>query len=184
MLASSRRWPGPMVLATIDSRPPVPDAVRTMTSYCVWNAHRSPATQSRRTPANCGPRWAIISRASASRTAGGSGVGPGVRRFRAAIAPTIPEPSRGEVTGQQQQTALDRHACFGIVDGLVADRAGIAQGQRLALQRPTQAGRSNSLDGSVQRYQRDDLARLGPPGARLARAEQAALVVFVEQRDG
>src|SRR5919199_2193232 len=184
MLASSRRWPGPRVLATIDSRPPVPDAVRMTTSYCVWNAHCSPATHSRRTRANSGPRWAIISRASASRTAGGSGVGPGVRRFRAAIARTIPEPSLGEVTRQQQQPAFDRHAGFGIVDGLVADCAGIAQGQRLAVQRPTQAGCSDSLDGSAQRYQRDDLARFGSPGARLAGAEQGALVVFVDQRDG
>src|SRR5205807_4617413 len=113
-----------------------------------------------------------------------SGVGPGVRRFWEAIAPTIPEQSLGKVTGDQQQPAFDRHSRLGVTCGLVADTPGIAHLQTLALERPTQSLRSDSLRCVDDRNERDDLARLGPPRVLRAGPQQDTLVAFVHERDG
>src|SRR5215210_8375849 len=101
MLKTSRRWPGLRVLATTDSRPPVPEVVRITISCCVWKAHARPSRHSRKIAAKAAPRWAIISPARAARTAGGNGVGPGVRKFRAAIRGRLYPRGQREVPGDE-----------------------------------------------------------------------------------
>src|SRR5438093_10242188 len=81
LLNTSARSPDESVLATAASRPPDPDALRRRTSCSVrrksWRALVSAASRA----ANSGPRWLMSGRAEAARTACGTNVGPGMRRF-------------------------------------------------------------------------------------------------------
>src|SRR5574341_694267 len=84
MLTQSTLSPGDRELTTAASSPPVPEALRIMTSFFVRK--KSPRRSDTRlmSAANSRPRWFTIGCAMASRMSGGTGVGPGMRRFCAA----------------------------------------------------------------------------------------------------
>ncbi len=114
MLTPSTRSPGDRVLTMAASRPPDPAQESRTTSFVVpKNPLRPPLTRSSM-PANSGPRWLIIWRDPASRTADGREVGPGIRRFVSkrftgasghwveGVNPTVPAPGA-------------RSACQGVI---------------------------------------------------------------------
>src|SRR5439155_8104376 len=81
MLTPRTLSPGESVLTIAASSPPVPALERSTMSFAVPKNVRSPPTIRSCIAANSGPRWLIIWRAPASRTADGRDVGPGIRRF-------------------------------------------------------------------------------------------------------
>jgi hypothetical protein len=81
MLTASTRSPGDRVLTMAASMAPDPEPVSRKTSPLAPISSRMPDEISWSISANSGPRWLIICADCASRTDGGRGVGPGVRRF-------------------------------------------------------------------------------------------------------
>src|SRR5262245_23359446 len=73
--------PGGGGVTAAGPRAPVPDAVRRRTSLRVRKTAWRRCTVRRWRETNSSPRWSIIGAAPASRTSGGEGVGPGIRRF-------------------------------------------------------------------------------------------------------
>src|SRR6266566_5075481 len=117
-----------------------------------------------------------MSRPSASRTAAGNGVGPGVRRFWEAIA------TRLYLRGLARKVAGDQQAAGGYGDarlgrdGLVADAAGVPLFQALTVERPPQAVGSHAADLRRQRDERNHFARFGGPRLDDARPQEPTLV--------
>ena len=72
--------PGERRFAKADSNAPVPDAVKTSTSFFVRNTSCSRSSTSRKTVLKSGERWWMTGSAIAASTSGGTGVGPGVKR--------------------------------------------------------------------------------------------------------
>ena len=76
------RSPGEQRFATADSIAPVPaDAKRTTPCSVRYTCRRRSKTRAS-TSRNSGVRWWIMGAAVAARTSGGTGVGPGVTRYR------------------------------------------------------------------------------------------------------
>ena len=79
---ASTRSPGEQRLTIADSKPPVPEHVKRSTSDEVrWTSFSRPSTRAY-TSRKSGARWWITCSASAASTSGGTGVGPGVNRYR------------------------------------------------------------------------------------------------------
>jgi hypothetical protein len=68
-------------LTIADSKAPLPDDVKTSTSFSVRNTSRSRSCASPNTAAKSGERWWSTGWESARNTSGGTDVGPGVRSF-------------------------------------------------------------------------------------------------------
>ena len=95
---ASTRSPGERRFTTADSNAPVPDDVKTRTSFSVRNTSRRRACARSNTAAKSGERWWSTGSERARSTDGGTDVGPGVRSFcgRSAIAPEpTPRPLAG-----------------------------------------------------------------------------------------
>ena len=76
--AISTRTPGDSVLTSAASQAPVPDAGNSTTGCRVPITAAIPASTSRVSAANSGPRWSMVGAAIARRTRSGTLVGPGI----------------------------------------------------------------------------------------------------------
>jgi hypothetical protein len=94
--------PGEKRLTIAHSCPPVPEAGKVSTGEVVWNTYCRRAVTRRRIAANSGPRWLITGRASSANTTGGTGVGPGMRRFCAGNV------TRGSTCGMRMRMRCSR----------------------------------------------------------------------------
>ena len=100
---ASTRSPGESRLTIADSNAPVPDDVKTSTSFSVRNTSRSRSRARPKTSAKSGERWWSTGSASARSTSGGTEVGPGVRSFCGRA--TASEPSGAKTETPVRATA-------------------------------------------------------------------------------
>src|ERR687894_1955860 len=80
--ATSTRSPGETRLATADSIAAVPEPVNRSTSSRVAKARARRSSVSRSSALKSGLRWCRTGSDAAAATSGGTGVGPGVIRYR------------------------------------------------------------------------------------------------------
>ncbi len=73
--------PGLMKFEIEASIPAVPEPATVKTSWLVWKSHLRPVRTFWITGMKSGERWWIMGADIASRTSGGTGVGPGAKRY-------------------------------------------------------------------------------------------------------
>jgi hypothetical protein len=81
-VTTSNRSPGESRFTSADSKAPVPEAVKRRTSCVVRQTTLSRSITRVKSSLKSGPRWWITGAAAAASTSGGTGVGPGVNRYR------------------------------------------------------------------------------------------------------
>src|SRR5574337_33088 len=87
----STRSPGESVFTSAASQAPVPEDGKTTTGPEVLKTWRIPASTSRPSRANSGPRWSMVGWASARRIRSGTLVGPGICRKCRPLLEAMPD---------------------------------------------------------------------------------------------